>query len=71
MDTHDPRSFFGAGRGCNIVQTARRTAPAVAAHLSEDEGGTKSKGSQRPKKQRVAQGRAKAKQARRQRKKNR
>ena len=62
---------FVLGIAWFILRDARRTAPAVAAHRPEEEGGTKSKGSQRPKKQRVAQGRAKAKQARRQRKKNR
>jgi hypothetical protein len=53
-----------------IVRDARRNAP-VEHHLSEAEGGTASKGTRAPKKQRVAQGRAKAKQARRARKRNR
>ena len=53
-----------------IVRDARRSAP-VAEHRGPEEGGTVSKGTRTPKKQRVTQGRAKAKQARRARKRNR
>ena len=51
-----------------ILRDARRAAP-VEHHLTEQEGGTKSKGSQKPKQQRVQQSRAKAKDARQARKK--
>jgi hypothetical protein len=58
------------GIGYAIVRDARRSAP-VLAHRSEEEGGTRSKGSRTPKQQRVTQGRTRAKAARRSRKKNR
>jgi hypothetical protein len=53
-----------------IVRDARRNAPVVE-HRGPEEGGTVSKGTRTPKKQRVSQGRQKAKQARRARKRNR
>ena len=53
-----------------IVRDARRSAPVVE-HRGPEEGGTVSKGTRTPKKQRVSQGRAKAKQARRARRRNR
>ena len=53
-----------------IVRDARRSAPAED-HVPVDEGGTTSHGTRPPKRQRVAQQRARAKRARRARKKNR
>ncbi len=53
-----------------IIRDARRNAPAEV-HRGPEEGGTVSRGTRTPKKQRVSQGRAKAKQARRSRKRNR
>ena len=53
-----------------IIRDARRSAP-VDVHRGPEEGGTVSKGTRTPKKQRVSQGRAKAKQARQSRRRNR
>jgi hypothetical protein len=58
------------GIAWGIVRDARRRAPAVD-HMAIEEGGTTSHGSRPPKRQRVAQQRARAKRARRARKKNR
>jgi hypothetical protein len=62
--------IFVVGIAWFIVRDARRSAPVVE-HRPESEGGTASKGTRAPKTQRVTQGRAKAKQARRARKRNR
>jgi hypothetical protein len=53
-----------------IIRDARRTAPAEE-HMPIDQGGTTSHGTRPPKRQRVAQGRAKAKAARKARRKTR
>ena len=62
--------IFVLGIAWFILRDARRAAPIIE-HRPESEGGTASKGTRAPKKQRVSQGRAKAKQARRARKRNR
>ena len=62
--------IFVVGIAWFILRDARRTAPVVE-RRSAEEGGTASKGTRPPKKQRVSQQRARAKQARRARKKNR
>ena len=58
------------GIAWGIVRDARRKAPSEA-HMSVEEGGTTAHGTRPPKRQRVAQQRARAKRARKARKKNR
>jgi len=62
--------IFVLGIAWFILRDARRSAP-VAEHRGPEEGGTSSKGTRPPKKQRVSQQRARAKQARQARKRNR
>jgi hypothetical protein len=62
--------IFVVGIAWFILRDANRTAP-VEHHRTAEEGGTASKGTRPPKKQRVSQSRAKAKQARQARKRNR
>lgn len=62
--------IFVIGIAWFILRDARRTAPVIE-HRGPEEGGTQSKGTRPPKKQRVSQQRARAKQARRARKRNR
>ena len=62
--------IFVLGIAWFILRDARRAAP-VTEHRGPEEGGTASKGTRAPKQQRVSQQRAKAKQARRARRRNR